>query len=189
MSRRFFKMLGIAVMVWMLVWPAMNLAQDRPPRPDEPRGDGPPPPQEPLDAPGRPDRPMRPGGPGQGGPGYRSPEMAQLDRMRGYIEVVDRFTRLSRDPAASGVAAVIAASDMLRARGADAAIDYFNKTLPQVKNEAVQRAIRLQLIDLYKASGQQDKALEQMTQLMTSAPAGATPQPIGPEGGPPPPPR
>jgi len=119
--------------------------------------------------------------------------MAQLDRMRGYIEVVDRFSRLARDPASSGVAAVITASDMLKARGADAAINWFNQQLPQVKNEAVQRAIRIQLIDLYKSSGQQDKALEQMSQLMTSAPAGASPQPTGPggpgDGGPPPPPR
>jgi hypothetical protein len=97
------------------------------------------------------------------------PEMQQLERMRGYLDLVDRFSRLSRDPSSAGVAAVISASDILKPRGADAAIEYFNKTLPNVKDPAVQRAIRIQLIDLYKAAGQQDKALEQLTQLMTAS--------------------
>jgi len=212
MSRWLF--LGTIVLIACMAGaPQISFAQDGGrPGPGGPGGGNgqPPPPQDQMDGPGRPDRGGRPpgmGGPGMGGPGgggpggggqgmpggpnRMSPEMAQLDRMRGYIEVVDRFTRMARDPAASGVAAVIAASDMLKPRGADAAIDYFTKTLPQVKNEAVQRAIRLQLIDLYKTAGQQDKALDQMTQLMTSAPAGSTPQPMGGpgEGGPPPPPR
>src|SRR5206468_5530428 len=156
---------------------ALSFAQDGRGGPPRDADGAPPPPQDQLGAPGRPGRPggrqdgPNGGGPMQGGPGggmgggpgggqfRQSPEMAQLDRMRGYIEVVDRFSRLARDPAASGVAAVISATDMLKARGADAAIDFFNKTLPQVKNEAVQRAIRLQLVDLYKSSGQQDKAL------------------------------
>jgi hypothetical protein len=98
----------------------------------------------------------------------------QLDAMRNYLDVFDRYSRLSRDPAAAGVAAVVTAGEILRARGADTAIAYFNKVMPDVKNEAVQRAIRLQLIELYKMSGQQDKALEQLQSLMISAPAGGT---------------
>jgi len=98
----------------------------------------------------------------------------QLDAMRNYLDVFDRYSRLSRDPAAAGVAAVVTAGEILRARGADTAIAYFNKLMPDVKNDAVQRAIRLQLIELYKMSGQQDKALEQLTSLITSAPAGGT---------------
>lgn len=105
---------------------------------------------------------------------------AQLDAMRNYLDVFDRYSRLSRDPTASGVAAVVTAGEILRARGADSAIAYFNKVMPDVKNESVQRAIRLQLIELYKMSGQQDKALEQLQSLMTSAPAGGT---MGEEGG------
>jgi hypothetical protein len=98
--------------------------------------------------------------------------VGQLDAMRTYLDVFDRYSRLSRDPTASGVAAVVTAGEILRARGADTAIAYFNKVMPDVKNESVQRAIRLQLIELYKMSGQQDKALEQLQSLMTSAPAG-----------------
>ena len=98
---------------------------------------------------------------------------AQLDAVRNYLDVFDRYSRLSRDPTAAGVAAVVSAGEILRARGADTAIAYFNKVMPDVKNESVQRAIRLQLIELYKMSGQQDKALEHLQALMTQAPPGA----------------
>ena len=96
----------------------------------------------------------------------------QLDAMRNYLDVFDRYSRLSRDPSAAGVAAVVSAGEILRARGADTAIAYFNKVMPEVKNDAVKRAIRLQLVELYKMSGQQDKALEQLQSLMISAPPG-----------------
>jgi hypothetical protein len=115
-----------------------------------------------------------------------SPQAMQVDAMRSYLDVFDRYSRLSRDPASSGIAAVVTAGEVLRARGADAGINYFTKVLPEVKNDAVQRAIRLQLIELYKMSGQQDKALEQLQQLMVSAPEGGMerPRPEGGDGGP-----
>jgi hypothetical protein len=108
-------------------------------------------------------------------------QMGQVEAMRNYLDVFDRYSRLSRDPAAAGVAAVVTAGEMLRARGADPAITYFTKVLPEVKNESVQRAVRLQLVELYKMSGQQDKALEQLQILMTTAPAGGAM--MGPTGG------
>ena len=74
---------------------------------------------------------------------------------------------------------------MLRARGPDTAIQFFNKILPDVKNDSIQRAVRLQLVELYKMSGQQDKALEQLQQLMTSVPAGATAAPARADATPP----
>jgi len=108
----------------------------------------------------------------------------QLDAMKNYLDVFDRYSRLSRDPAAAGVAAVVTAGEILRARGADSAIAYFNKVLPDVKNDSVQRAIRLQLVELYKMSGQQDKALDQLQTLMTTAPVGGTSSATGDgEGG------
>jgi hypothetical protein len=117
-----------------------------------------------------------PGGFGGGGPGMRPPppDMQKFEMLRGYIDLVDHFTQLARDSTASGVAAVISANDMLRRQGPQVAIDYFNKMLPDVKDEAVQRAIRLQLIDLYKQTGQTDKAMEQLNTLMT-APGKAAP--------------
>jgi len=96
--------------------------------------------------------------------------MEQVERMRNWLDVVDRYVRMARDPVDAGIAAVITANDLLRPRGADAAISYFTKLLPDVTNDAVKRAIRLQLIELYKASGQQDKALEHLQSLITSVP-------------------
>lgn len=123
---------------------------------------------------------------GMGG-GESDPRMRQFEMLRGYLDAVDRYAKLSRDSVTSGIAAVVATADILRPRGTNAAIDHFNKMLPQVKNEAVQRAIRLQLVDLYKASGQQDKAMEILEQLMIAPPAGAEPSRSEPT--PPPPPR
>ncbi|HWP40047.1 MAG TPA: hypothetical protein VNL70_03905 [Tepidisphaeraceae bacterium] len=155
---------------------AFGQDQPRPPRepgtPGAPRGEFAP---EPPGAPGVPGTPMRPGGMGMRAPG--GPEMMKLEMLRNYIEVVDRFARLTRDPSAAAVAAVVSAADLLRARGTDAAIEHFNKLLPDVKSDAVQRAIRIQLVDLYKQSGQADKALEQLDILIKSAPASAAPTP------------
>jgi hypothetical protein len=112
-------------------------------------------------------------GPGAGGP--MRPELMKLQMLREYVDVVNGLTHIAHDPTSSGVAAVVAASDLLRARGTDASIQYFTKLLPDVKNDAVQRAIRIQLVDLYRQSGQADKALEQLDLLIKGAPAGAAP--------------
>jgi hypothetical protein len=125
-------------------------------------------------------------GPGMGGGSEMDPRMRQFEMLRGYLDAVDRYAKLSRDSVTSGIAAVVATNDILRPRGTSGAIEYFTKVLPDVKNEAVQRAIRLQLVDLYRAAGQQDKALDELQKMMTAPPAGAEPTPPGP---PPPPGR
>jgi hypothetical protein len=127
-------------------------------------------------------------GGGRGGRGNFDPDnrrggptMQQYEMLRSYIEVVDRFSKLAQDPQAAGVAAVVSASDLLRQRGPEKAIGYFNKVLPDVADPAVRRAIRIQLADLYKQVGETEKALEQLDLLMkskgdqvspTTAPAG-----------------
>lgn len=108
-------------------------------------------------------------GPGQGG--LQNPLIAQIDMMRSWLELVDRYVRLSKDPVSSGVAAVISADDLMRNKQPSEAIDYFTRVLPEVKNETIQRAIRLQLIDLYGKNRQPEKALEEMKKLMTDVPA------------------
>ena len=187
------------VLIASLVLSSAALAQNRPP-PDN--GAPPPPPPE-----GR--------GPGPGGPNDpnltpeqrmkmrrmqdlegRGPEgrgdgddmrVQRLTLMRGYLDAVDRYARLAHDPAMSGIAAVVTASDLLKPRGADVAIDYFTKLLPSVKSKAIERAIRIQLVDLYKAAGKQDQALEQLKALMLAEPLaneGQTPMPPPPGGRP-----
>lgn len=118
------------------------------------------------------DRPDGMGPGGMGGENMGGMRRADpFDRMRGYLEVVDRYAKLSQDPTATAIAAVVAANDILRPRGTEAAVAFFTKALEEQKNAAVQRAIRLQLVDLYKVAGQQDKALEQLSELIKSAPA------------------
>jgi hypothetical protein len=166
---------------------SMALAQPAPPPPggDGGGGAGGPPPQRgggdrqgPRGGGMRGDRGPEGGGPGMMGGGGEmggfgggmsmDPRMMKYAMLRQYIDAVEGYARLTRDPANSGIAAVVAAADILRPRGTDAVIDYFNKILPEVKTPAVQRAIRLQLVDLYKASGKMDQALEQLKQLMTA---------------------
>jgi hypothetical protein len=173
-------------------------AQDPPPRGDRPEArDNAPPPG------GR--EGQRPGMPGQGqgrdgmgqpgdrnpggfggqmrGPGDQFPRGAggpPIDTMRNYLEVVARYTQLAQDPSASGVAAVVTANEVLRNRGPEGAISFFTRTLEKTKNEAVQRAIRLQLIDLYRSTNQQDKAVEQLEYLIVNAPARGMEQPMRP---------
>lgn len=174
-----------------LIISGMAFAQQEPPPAQEHPG-GKPPPREGRGpgGPGGPGGPegrrgpgMSPGGSGMGGPGMggeNDPRMRQFEMLRGYLDAVDRYAKLSRDSVTSGIAAVVATADILRPRGTSGAIEHFNKVLPEVKNEAVQRAIRLQLVDLYKAAGQQDKALEELQKMMTAPPAGAEPIPPGP---------
>jgi hypothetical protein len=110
-----------------------------------------------------------PGGPGQGGPGgQRQGVPPEVARFQNYLTMVDSYAKLAKDPEASAVAAVVSAADVLRPKGPAGAIEYFNKILPSVKSATVQRAIRLQLMDFYKASNQPEKALEQLQLIMTA---------------------
>jgi len=103
--------------------------------------------------------------------------MQYIEAMRGYIGLVDNYARVSRDPSVAGIAAFLRMKEILDPMGPDAAIDYYTKLLPEVKNEALQRAIRAELADLYKKAGHQDKALEQLRAIITSAPPVPPPAP------------
>lgn len=106
---------------------------------------------------------------------HDNPTTAQISEfvqvMEKYLYLIDHLSRLAENPTASGIAAVVSANDMLKTHPQDA-INYFNSLLPDVKNESVRRAIRIQLADLYKTTHQQDKALEQLRDLIISAPQG-----------------
>jgi predicted negative regulator of RcsB-dependent stress response len=92
--------------------------------------------------------------------------MMQIEMLRGYMDVVDRYTRLARDPVASAIAAIVTAKDIHKQRGNDAAIAFLTKALSEAKNDAVQRAIRFQLVEVYREAGQQDKAVEMLSALI-----------------------
>ena len=191
----------IYALVGSLLVSSVALAQQPPPPGGEGGGGNPPPPPaEHRDGPGGggPGMGRGPGGPGGGGPGMgmrgmgpgmggggmgmgggmggdgmADPRLRQMMMLRGYLDTVEGYARIARDPANAGIAAVVATADLLRGRGADAGIDYFTKLLPEVKEPAVQRAIRVQLVELYKQANKPEQALEQLKILMTgSAPSG-----------------
>lgn len=98
--------------------------------------------------------------------------------MFNYTEMIERFlfsvdhlSRTSENPTSSAIAAALEVSAVLGNKPQEA-IDYFNRTLPDVKNDSVRRVIRLQLAELYRQTNQPDKALEQLRELMILAPAG-----------------
>ena len=151
---------------------------------DGPGPDGPPPGMRPGGpggggGPGMRGGPGGPGGPGMGGPG--GGRMDQIDMLRGYFGAVEAFNRLSRDPTHAAIAAVVSTADLLKPRGTDAGIEYFTKLLADTKNPAVQRAIRVQLAELYKQAGKTDDALKQLRELITST-TGDEPTPRPPAG-------
>ncbi|HVT90956.1 MAG TPA: hypothetical protein VHD56_19040 [Tepidisphaeraceae bacterium] len=158
------------ILFFMCVLSAPLFAQDPPP-PNDQQGDF----GGPQGRGGGFDRPY-PGGAGammggpRGGRGGPPPpaDMQKVEALRAYLDVVDRMAKLSQDRTASGVAAVVSATDILRQRGPESAITYLNKTLAEVKDPAIQRAIRIQLADLFRQSGQSDKALEQYDVLIKS---------------------
>jgi len=113
-------------------------------------------------------------GGGMGGDGMNDPRLRQMMMLRGYLDAVDGYAHIARDPSNAGIAAVVSTADLLRGRGADAGIDYFTKLLPEVKDAAVQRAIRVQLVELYKQANKPEQALEQLRTLMTGAAPSAT---------------
>ena len=108
---------------------------------------------------------------GDGG-GFMLPP--QMRMFQGYMMMVEQSARMSRDPSTSGVAAVVMAGDMLRKKGPEAAIDYYMKLLPDVKDPTIERSIRFQLVELYKRTNQDDKALNELTRMITGK---ATTQP------------
>ena len=91
-----------------------------------------------------------------------------IDMVGGYLDVVEGFAELAEDPDASAIAAVINAKDMMGKGGeAGDAVEYFTKLLPEVKSPAVRRAIRIQLVELYKERDDTKNALEQSRLLIT----------------------
>jgi len=71
-----------------------------------------------------------------------------------------------------GVAAVGKAAEMLKADGQtpEQQVEFFTKVLYMTKSHAVERTVRMQLVELYKQTGQDDKAMEQLQELMTEQP-------------------
>jgi hypothetical protein len=92
------------------------------------------------------------------------------DRWQGtdtYLWGVEHAAAIAKDPESAGVLAVIEAHDFLKDKEPQVQIDFFNKALYEAKSRPVQRQIRLVLYRLFRDTNQNDKALEQLEDLMT----------------------
>jgi hypothetical protein len=94
-----------------------------------------------------------------------------IDAMRAYLDVIDRLHSLTHDPGSAGVAGVIGSLEILKStKNPQEVIEYFTKLLPDVKNESIQRAIHIELAELYKSTNQPEKALGELRILILTAP-------------------
>ncbi|MGA2585166.1 MAG: hypothetical protein ABSG31_17990 [Tepidisphaeraceae bacterium] len=94
------------------------------------------------------------------------------DGTAAYVWYIEHYTYIAKDPEAMGVAAVGKAAEMLKADGQtpEQQVEFFTKVLYMTKSHAVERTVRMQLVELYKQTGQDDKAMEQLQELMTEQP-------------------
>ena len=83
-----------------------------------------------------------------------------------YNEFLEQNVRLAKDADATGVEAVIYAAAMFHDKDPQAEIDFCTKALQDTKSRPVQREIRLELFQKYRQLGMDDKALDQLQQLM-----------------------
>ena len=97
----------------------------------------------------------------------------QVEQLRGYLEIVDHYTQITKDPSRSGAAAVIYSKELFKNSPPETAIVFFNEVLPQISDAAVQRAIRVELVELYLRGNKPDrqKAMDQLRILMGATPA------------------
>lgn len=106
----------------------------------------------------------------------KQPEVAadvlQTEFFRGYLDTVQRYSALSRDPADAAVAAVVTAADLLRSKGPKASIEYFKPILEELSrasdpaSSAAEAAVRMQLAEAYHAAGQDADALNVLRTLI-----------------------
>ena len=95
------------------------------------------------------------------------PVASDYEPMNQAVWYVEHTALIAKDPEMTGVQAVMEADKLLKSRDPQVSIDFFNKALYDTKNRAVQRAIRVELTKLYTQTGQNDKALDQLDQLIT----------------------
>jgi hypothetical protein len=84
-----------------------------------------------------------------------------------YLWNIEHAAEIAKDPDMAGVQAVIQADQFLKtSQQPQVEIDWFTKAMYNTRNPAVKRQIQLTLFNLYKQVGQNDKALDQLQQLM-----------------------
>jgi hypothetical protein len=84
-----------------------------------------------------------------------------------YLWNIEHAAGIAKDPEMAGVQAVIQADEFLKAtKEPQVEIDWLTKAMYDTHNAAVRRQIHLVLFNLYKQTAQDDKALDQLQDLM-----------------------
>jgi hypothetical protein len=81
-----------------------------------------------------------------------------------------QYSSQAKDPESMGIIAVYEAADLVKDQTPDAQADFFKKVLYDAHSRGVQRAVRMKLAQIYKETGRNDLALEQLQALMTEQP-------------------
>lgn len=89
---------------------------------------------------------------------------AELDAVTRVMDIVEQMTEVAKDPDAAAIAAIISVSDHHDEREQ---VEFLEGVLQETSSETVRRAIRMQLIEVYKHSDRMDKAAEQARMLIT----------------------
>lgn len=118
-----------------------------------------------------------------------SGDVLQTEFFRGYLDTVQRYSALSRDPADAAVAAVVTAADLLREKGPQASIDYFEPILAELErsgggdpaSSAAEAAVRMQLAEAFHAGNRDEDALRVLRTLIVRGGARADRVPARPE--------
>jgi hypothetical protein len=98
---------------------------------------------------------------------------ANAQSLAAYLWNVEHAAEIAKDPELAGVQAVIQAHELMKStKEPQVEIDWLTKTMYDTHNAAVRREIHLVLSNLYKQTGQSDKALDQLQDLMTEDQAG-----------------
>lgn len=96
----------------------------------------------------------------------QGPGPDSLQANNEYASFVEHNAEIAKDAEATGVEGVIYAAALLRDKEPQVQIDFFTKALHDSKLRPVQREIRFALFQIYRQQGQNDKALDQLRQLM-----------------------
>lgn len=89
----------------------------------------------------------------------------QIETFTGLIELINEYKEVADDPTSAGIAALFSIED--HAGSVDKAISGLEDILPDVKDPALRRAIRLKLVEFYGQKGENQKALAQIKLLIT----------------------
>ncbi len=91
-------------------------------------------------------------------------EMEMIKMFHVIMDLVQTSAEVADSETASGVAAVFAIEDYLG--NGEEAIEFFEERVDETESDAIRRAVRIKLSELYEQNGRSDDAVEQLAILI-----------------------